>query len=277
MIGNKLGVQWNEVNDVKFLTYEIFRKYHQEVTAIFSTRQGGVSSGIYATMSLGFGDGDCRGNVAENYKRLCGAASIDVNRLVRSCQEHEDHIRIVTSADVGKGIWSEQDYVSVDGMITQEKNVPLVTLHADCTPIYFFAPDKKVIGLAHSGWRGTALGLAGKMVDKMQGCFNASPELIKVVIGPTISGRCYEVGHEVIDAMAKLPIALESCYEPSYREAHYLLDLSKVNHLILHNHGIQNQNIFVSNICTKTNHQHFFSHRAHGNKRGTNAAMMVLR
>ena len=57
---------------------------------------------------------------------------------------------------MGKGIVRAKDYHDIDGLVTDVKNLPLVTFFADCVPLFFVDDVRHVIGLSHSGWRGTA-------------------------------------------------------------------------------------------------------------------------
>ena len=97
----------------------------------FSTRLGGVSEGIYSTMNLSFHRGDDMDAVMENHRRLAQAVGYDHRRLVFSDQVHETVIRKVTEEDAGKGITRESDITGTDGLMTNVKDLPLITFYAD--------------------------------------------------------------------------------------------------------------------------------------------------
>lgn len=101
----------------------------------FSTRIGGVSDNEFNSMNLAFGRGDSDENVRKNYKLMCDAVGLDYSTLVSSAQDHHTFVRKVTSADCGIGIERPKDMLSVDGLMTNEPNVTLVTHYADCTPL----------------------------------------------------------------------------------------------------------------------------------------------
>ena len=109
----------------------------------FSTRTGGVSPAPWNSLNLGPGRGDGDGCLQENYRRLCAATGMDVSRIVLSRQVHEDNVRLVTADDAGKGLWRERDYTSVDAMICNEKNIPLVVFGADCGIILMCVTHKE--------------------------------------------------------------------------------------------------------------------------------------
>ena len=130
----------------------------------FTTRLGGVSEGIFSTMNLSFSRGDKKEAVEENYKRLAEALSVEYDSFVCSNQTHTTNVIRVGKEDVeGCGVFCgaaqntrEEKYQDVDGMVTNEAGVTLITYYADCVPLYFADPVHHAIGLSHSGWRGTA-------------------------------------------------------------------------------------------------------------------------
>ena len=174
------------------------------VKHIFSTRIGGVSSGDYGSMNLSFNRGDSRENVLKNYEILCGAAGIDINDLVLSRQTHTSNVRTVTESDCGTGIFKDS-FTDVDGLITNRPGVALVTQYADCTPLLFCDPVKRVIATSHSGWRGTVKQIGAVTVRKMIEEFGCRPENIIAGIGPCIGQCCYEVDDIVINAFREIP------------------------------------------------------------------------
>lgn len=240
----------------------------------FSTRLGGVSGGVYSSMNLSFRNGDSRENVEKNYEILCGAVGIDTSHLVLSRQTHTDNVRIVTSADCGTG-YTKPSFQDVDGLITAESGVALVTQYADCTPLLFCDPIRRVAATSHAGWRGTAKGIGAVTVEKMVAEFGCRREDIVAAIGPCIGSCCYEVDEPVYDKFKALPIALERVFTPA-SEGHYMLDLRAANRLLLEYCGIKAENIDVADICTCCNSDEMHSHRATGGKRGNLAAIIEL-
>ena len=163
----------------------------------FSTRLGGVSRGPYASMNLGLSRRDDPAAVRENYRRMAAFLGRTPEDIVLSYQTHTATVRVVTAADKGKGIVRERDYRDVDAFVTDVPGVVLVTLHADCTPLYFVDPVRRAVGLAHSGWRGTVGRIGAAVAETMHREYGTEPSDLIAVIGPTICGRCYEVGGEV--------------------------------------------------------------------------------
>lgn len=127
-----------EIKEENGVPYIVFKNL--ELPGIvhgFSTRLGGVSEGIYSTMNLSFHRGDDMDAVMENHRRLAQAVGYDYRRLVFSDQVHETVIRKITEEDAGKGITRESDITETDGLMTNVKDLPLITFYADCVPVFF--------------------------------------------------------------------------------------------------------------------------------------------
>lgn len=245
------------------------------VRHIFSTRLGGVSTDHCATMNLSFNRGEPRENVLENYRILCGAVGIDTNNLVLSHQTHTNNVIYVTEENRGTGI-TKPSFSDVDGLITDKSGVALVTQYADCTPLLFCDPVKKVIATSHSGWRGTVKQIGKVTVEKMCKQFGCRPEDIVVGIGPCIGDCCYEVDDPVYNEFIKIPfLKIDKIFTPK-DNGKYMLDLVEANRQILLNSGIKPENIDLSDICTCCNADEMHSHRATGGKRGNLAAIIEL-
>ena len=249
----------------------------REVVAAFTTRMGGVSSGRYASMNMGFNNGDDPLKVRENYNILFNELGINPERAVLSHQTHTDNLLIVDERDVGKGIAKEKDYSDIDGLITNCKNIPLVTQFADCVPLLFYDPVQGVIAASHAGWRGTVKKIGEKTVNKMVSTFNCNPKDIKVAIGPSIGNCCYEVDDPVFTEFIKLDIPnIKTVFTPK-ENGKYMLNLWEANKLILTNCGIKEENICVTDLCTCCHSEYFHSHRATAGNRGNLAAVIALK
>ena len=244
----------------------------------FSTRLGGVSEGDLGSLNLSFKRGDRDKAVRENFRRIGAAIGVRPKDMVFTDQTHTNHVRVVRKSDRGAGITKPLTYQNVDGLVTNTPEICLVTSYADCVPLYFVDPVKKVIGLSHSGWRGTVAKIGKETIQVMAEQFDSCPEDIRAAIGPSICMDCYEVSKDVITQ-------IKSCF-PKEREqdlfyakenSKYHLDLWKANELILIEAGVKQDHIAVGNVCTHCNNHVFFSHRYAGEKRGNLAAFLALK
>ena len=226
-------------------------------------------------MNLSFTRGDEESAVRENYRRLSAAMGFSMEDIVTSDQTHTTNVRVVTEEDRGTGIF-KPSFSDVDGLITDRSGVALVTQYADCTPLLFCDPVKKVIASSHAGWRGTVKEIGKLTVEKMTGEFGCEPENIIAAIGPCIGKCCYEVDDPVISEFRKLTyLPLDSFIFPK-DNGKYMLDLAEANRLILISSGISPDNIDVTDICTCCNADVLHSHRATAGKRGNLAAVIEL-
>ena len=241
----------------------------------FSTRHGGVSAGECATMNLSFNRNDPRENVEKNYEILCGAVGIDVSHLVLSQQTHTNNVITVTVEHRGTG-FSKAPFHDVDGLITNQSGVDLVPQYADCTPLLFCDPKKRVIATSHAGWRGTVKLIGKVTVEKMVKEFGCDPEDIIVGIGPCINQCCYEVDDPVFEEFKKIDFLDTDIILTPKENGRYMLNLVEANRRILINAGINPKNIDASDICTCCNAGDLHSHRATGGKRGNLAAIIEL-
>ncbi len=264
------------VNKNGDLTYITFPKLERcgAVRHTFSTRLGGVSKGQYSAMNMSFNSGDTRENVEKNYEILCGAVGIKTENLVLSKQTHTNNVRIVIAEDKGTG-FSKPSFEDVDGLITNERNVALVTQYADCTPLLFCDPVQGVIATSHAGWRGTVKLIGKVTVEKMVSDFGCRRENIIAAIGPCIGPCCYEVDDPVYSAFLPLRLELDRIFTPK-NEGHYMLDLREANKQILLKSGIREENLDIADICTCCNCNELHSHRATNGKRGNLAAIIEL-
>ncbi len=153
----------------------------------FFTRQGGVSTGLYASLNCGPGSRDAPDNVKENRARVAEMMGGEPNHLVSVLQRHS------ARAAVANAPWGEAGPAEADAIVTATPGLALGILTADCAPVLFCDPEARVVGVAHAGWRGALSGIVEATVDAMEG-LGASRVRIAAAIGPAISQKAYEVG-----------------------------------------------------------------------------------
>lgn len=243
----------------------------------FSTRLGGVSRGIYASMNLSFTRGDEAEAVTENFRRLSAALGFHPEDIVASNQTHTSNVRVVGREDRGNGVTRPGAYQDVDGMITNIPGVVLATFYADCVPLYFVDPVKRAVGLSHSGWRGTAAKIGAVTVRKMQETYGSRPEDIYGAIGPSICQDCYEVSEDVIEEFRDA-FPEKDWKNLFYRKENgrYQLNLWEANRRIMEEAGLLPGHISLPGICTCCNPEFLFSHRASKGKRGNLGAFLGI-
>lgn len=239
----------------------------------FSTRMGGVSTGEFASLNLGVRRGDDRACVLKNYEIFGAAVGFDPKKLTAAVQVHRDDVKLVTAADWGKGLYEHTDY-EADGLITNVPGTALMVYSADCGTLLFEDKRTGAVGACHAGWRGTALGIAKKTVLEMQKHFGTNPEDLTVALGPCIGACCFETDSDVPEAMKNaLGADAETAITPKGDK--YYVNLKAINRLWLLRTGVLAENIDVCPLCTACDPETFWSHRRHGDSRGSLAAVIV--
>jgi len=241
----------------------------------FSTRFGGVSEGQYRWMNLSFSSGDEEGKVLRNFQIFAEALAVDPDSMVLSDQDHGVNIRRVEKGDRGKGIVKNKDYQSVDGLVTMERGITLVTQHADCVPLFFADAKNKVVAMAHSGWRGTWGEIGKKTVIRMKEEFDSKTEDLYVGIGPSIGPCCFEVESDVLEKLREVTAWTEEDVVVQGK-GKYRVNLWQLNKRMLMSFGVPEDQIFVTDLCTQCHPEVFFSHRVYGNQRGSLAGMISI-
>ena len=239
----------------------------------FSTRYGGVSEGILASLNLGVHRGDKIENVLENYRILGAAVGFRPEDTVFTHQVHSDIIERVGTEDRGHGLFIPVDQAR-DGLVTNEKNVALTVFAADCTPVLLYDPVCGAIGAVHAGWRGTAADIAGKAVRKMCAEFGCRAENIRAAIGPCVGPCCFETDADVPEAMlGAFGDEANAAIRPAGQK--YYVNLKELNAIALRRAGVTD--IDIAAACTACDPDRYWSHRRVGGERGSLAAIIMLR
>lgn len=223
---------------MKFLHWDAGASY----VVAFSTRLGGVSPEPFSSLNLNRKTGDIWENVAENRRRLCSAVGADFAKLTLN---HQRHSAVVNRAHAGR-----QDEPG-DGLWTDEPNVPMLKLVADCLPIALAREDRAALALLHAGRIGLIDGVVEAGVAALGG-------QVAAAIGPGIGPCCYEVGDEVA-------APFRAAYGRDVIEGHKL-DLWTAAERALRRAGVTRVDRF--DVCTSCNADLFYSYRRDGPRRG---------
>ncbi|HEU4476518.1 MAG TPA: peptidoglycan editing factor PgeF [Methyloceanibacter sp.] len=190
----------------------------------FFTRQGGVSTGIYASLNCGPGSHDEVSNVAENRARVAETLGTESSRLLTVFQKHS------AEAVIADKPWRDGKAPEADAIVTSKPGLAIGVLTADCAPVLLCDGGAGVIAAAHAGWKGALGGIIEATIKAMTK-LGASPERITAAIGPAISQGAYEVGQDFMESfVADAPdsaaffITDESTGEPHFDLPAYVAD-----------------------------------------------------
>lgn len=256
-----------KIGTLEYLTAEGIATAHA-----FTTRMGGVSTGVFDSLNIAMHRGDSAENVARNHAVLAHALGYDVKNTVLSHQTHSDIVRAVTRADCA-GL-DHHAYPECDALITRDVGVALVIFTADCTPLLLHDPVTGAVGAVHAGWRGTVAGIAAKTVEAMVREYGCKASDIRAAIGPNIGQCCFETDRDVPDAV-RAACGAEAEKHIRVTNDKYYVNLKEINALFLRRAGVVH--IEQSTACTMCEHDHFWSHRYTHGERGSQGAVIVCK
>ncbi|MFN0058258.1 MAG: polyphenol oxidase family protein [Planctomycetota bacterium] len=241
-----------------------------ELVAHYACRTGGASAAPFASLNLGFSTTDDAALVVENRLRLARALDAPLERWVVAGQVHGAEVARVTTADCGEGSRAtSQRLRGHDAVLLAEPGVFALALSADCPLVVLADVPARRAGVAHAGWRGTALGVIEALVAAMER-EGSRPSALAASISPGIGGCCYEVGEEVFSALAQ-----RTEVEPARRGRR--LDLRMAQRAILRAAGIDASAIQVHTDCNCCQPDRYFSHRRDAGRTGRNGAVVGWR
>lgn len=224
----------------------------------FSTRQGGVSEGPFASLNLALSSADEAAHVAENRRIFVARAGFAAYPRTAH-QVHGIGVNVATAAAPFDAA------TQGDIVLTDVPGLAVGVYVADCVPLLIHAPDVGAVAAVHAGWRGTAQNAAGVAVSALRETYGADPARMVAAIGPSIRGCCYQVGGEVAAAMQGLPDP-GACLAPDGER--WRFDGQEANRQQLAAAGLGAERIHVSGLCTHCREDLFFSYRRDGARSG---------
>lgn len=268
----KTGFTKKESGGVVYFTIPSFDTCLQ-IAAGFTSRIGGVSEGIFATLNFSLSRETNVENVRENFRRAAGALGLDAQTIVLDNYEHGTGIYHAGPEDQGKGLFRETDLPCCDAIIITEPGITAVTMHADCVPLFYLDPAKNAACVAHAGWRGVHGGLPGKIAEEFISACGSKKEDIITAIGPHIMSCCYEVGEEV----ASLFEDKFGTFTIKRKGGRLLLDMQAAILVQFMEAGLPPQNCTCANLCTSCLPELFYSHRRDKGETGAMASLIAFR
>ena len=244
-----------------------------ETPHCFTTRLGGVSTGIFDSLNLNFSRGDDPANVVENYRRIGAVLGFTPEDVVNARQIHSDIVGRVGKENRGKLAVAGAS-PECDALITNEPGMALFASTADCTPILLWDSATGAVGAVHAGWRGTASAIGAKAVAAMTREFGTKPEDVRAAIGPNIGFCHFETDADVPQAMLE---AFGQEVKPCIRQQNdkFYVNLKEINALVLRRAGVRH--IEISDCCTMCQPERFWSHRVTRGQRGAQGGIIVCK
>jgi len=192
-------------------------KKNLNIKHCFFSRKNGFSKGLYGSLNCGMGSHDKKENIVKNLKFVSEKINCNENFLITLNQEHSNKVIHFKNKD------SVKNKLKGDAIVTQVKNIGIGILAADCAPILFYDPKKKIIGCAHAGWKGALNGIIKNTIKKFYELDSNCDDLI-VAVGPCIGKNNYEVKTNFIKKFLKKDKKNDVFFKKK-NETHYNFDL----------------------------------------------------
>ena len=256
---------FHERDGLRYYSFEIFSN---SVTQAVFTRHGGISPAPWNSLNLGGSVGDDPAHVTANRIRIFDLLERDRASIHDVWLVHGTDI---VYADAPRSLDTHPEQADI--ILTDNPEVSLFMRFADCVPLLFHDPVKRVIGISHAGWMGTVKGVGKTTIEAMQTRYGCKPENIVAGIGPSIGVDHYEVGEDVASQFReKYGKNAERVIQT--RDGRTYLDLWTANLIELQNAGVEQ--VQVSGVCTACHLDDWFSHRAEKGKTGRFGVLMAL-
>jgi YfiH family protein len=246
-------LEWETTDGVPLL-----RAHGTSAEIAFTSRQGGVSDGSFASLNLGFATADDSGRVAENRRRALAAAGADAARAVSLRQRHGTVV-VDAGAVAGGYLDAGVRWPEGDALVTRDPGLPVIAHGADCLTAALVAADGSRLAVAHAGWRGLAAGVLEAAAVRVGPGFAA-------FVGPGAGACCYEVGDDVAGPLRE---RFGDDVVSGGRA-----DLATAARRALEGAGARD--VVTSGLCTICDPDRFHSHRRDGAGSGRQAVIAQL-
>ncbi len=243
--------------EVEWLTFDLLNN-HKEIKHAVFLRKGGSSSPPYASLNFSYSSGDTPNCVAANRAKACAILGCEKEYIGKLM--HGKAVREVRRD-------SAQQLEACDGLMSAEKNLGLLTTHADCQATFFYDPVKKVAAVVHCGWRGNVFDIYGETVKSLHARYGSNPADILACVGPSL-GPSHA---EFINYKQEFP---EEFWEFQPHPFHF--NLWEIARMQLKRAGLLTHHIEIAALCTFENSSDFFSYRREGAASGRHGSMLLL-
>lgn len=253
----------------------VLHTYHlnDKVTAFSTTREGGVSEGLFARFNINPYCGDSAEAVQQNKAALCRKLNIDSERIILPYQTHgTTHFQVTPDFFAQTPEERQQQLEGVDAVSTSMTDVCVGVSTADCIPVSLYDEAHHAVSAIHAGWRGTVQRIVAKTLSKMETIYGTNPSDVVAVIGPGISLAHFEIGDEVYEQFREAGFDMQTIAR-RYEKWH--IDLPECNRLQLLKAGVKH--IHMSGICTWEQCDTYFSARRLGAPSGRIYTGIILR
>ena len=268
-------MKWKKTEKDGLVYYTLPHWQERGAKIVMTTRSGGVGKAPYDTLNLGYHVDDDKKDVGKNREKLLAALGGNPSRFAAAKQVHGCTIQKI-AADNCRGFYSHEDaFDDTDGLFTAEKGIWLATFYADCLPLAVFHPEKKLLGLAHAGWKGTYQDIGGALIEAMAEEASLDPSELWCALGAGIGSCCYEVDETFFERFCRHYEKAESWFTRfDGGKPHF--DNVRANVDLFTEKGVKRENISCLDLCTCCHRELFFSYRRDEGKTGRHGLLGAL-
>jgi hypothetical protein len=262
---------------IRFLSYGVFEPY-LNVTNVVTTRVGGMSAAPYEGLNFGFRSGDDPGAVLENRAIVAQVLGLEPESYTAAEQVHGSAVAVVRASDRGRGAVAAEDTLpGVDALVTNEPDLPLVILTADCVAISLYDTRGNAIAMVHAGWKGTLNRIAERALAAMSREFGTRPGDVVAGLSPAVGPCHYPVGDEVAEGFRAEFGPEAGGFFGRTAQGRFTLDLWKANVGQLVAAGVPPDRVEAARLCSACSPDLFYSYRRDGARTGRMAGIIELR
>jgi len=266
------GFRHNEEKNVEFLTVPSFDDAGGLIHC-FTTRKTGVSKGGFSSLNFSFGREKNKQNILKNFSIIAETLNVPVEDIVLDNYGHTPNVIEVTEEERGKGVYNNESLPTCDGLATKIEKLPLVTMHADCAPIFLYDKEKKAVCVCHAGWRGVVGGIVKNALDIMTKNFGCEAENILAGVGPCIRSCCFEI-QEDVERIFKTEFG---DFSVERRDGRIFGDIEIGIALSFYKYGLPAKNLTIAKECTYCDEENYFSYRRQGKSGGAMASVVMIK
>ncbi len=266
---------WEKTEKDGLIYYTLPHWRERGAELVMTTRVGGFGKAPYDTLNLGYHVEDDKKDVGKNREKLLAALGGEPSRFASAKQVHGRGIRKITAENCGGFFGHEDAADDTDGLFTLEKGIWLATFYADCLPLAVFHPEKKLLGLAHAGWKGTYRDIGGALIEAMAAEVSFDPSELWCAVGAGIGPCCYEVDEAFHERFCRRYEKAEAWFtRPGGGKPHF--DNVRANVDLFAEKGVKRENIACLDLCTCCCEDLFFSYRRDKGKTGRHGLLGAL-
>lgn len=227
---------------IEWLEFDLLEPYTHISHGVF-LRRGGLSKGACASLNVGFSTSDDKEAVLANREEI--RKVIDTPVLLFPHQNHSNSVERVTAKNIDKTFHA-------DALFTQEKNIAIGVVHADCQAAIFYDPMHEAIAVVHAGWRGLVQNIYARVLDEMQRQIGTKPQNVLVCTGPSL-------GPDHAEYKSYKQDFPKDFWEYQVKPFHF--DFWAIAKNQLCHAGVLEKNLEQTQLCTYCNPKEYFSHR----------------